>query len=1258
MSSSVEGNRRALVVAFLSAVSRIGRTGTVANLGLALAAANRRVLIVDLGTEGRSIASLLAPFAVTRLSMSDDDRRLLAKFLRASDGLAPGDFTQYQLSGSTGSVEVYPAQLPSRGDARDPQWGSGELSDLRSRLVDPRYDYVLIDAPTKPNQATLRVLGAIADVAAICFRPRQDAIDEAVDLAGRVLQSTPLRMDIVPVVTKVDDRVGEHRIDRSLAVIRREFNRLRGHSASGSAGDADQIIQMPYTPTDAFEHLLVVVAEDESDPFGVLAEYRRLVAAVTRGAVTTVPPISPLVRARYRRAYQLDPAGEPDTIVVAYAPVDRVWADWACALLAQANVRGVRLRLGEDEPADTGALELVLISSAGLAGVVPDTVLRHLVEPYVAQRENRTVLIATVDETGYELPGVQSVDLSGLAAEEAEARLLTRLGLFRPIGEEWDRPTRFPADDPSVSALPPQLPGFVGRDDDLESLRDQLLGGGAGRASVTITGGPGVGKTELAKEYAYRFKGDYDLVWWFAAHDLQSLLLGLHELADRMRDEEILDLPTGDQQTSSPLTQLATNNRIGRWLLVMDNVDDLRIVDSVLPVGGGGHVLITTMDRARPGVELANLPVDDGTTLLLQRMPDLPMDAARQVALAVEGLPLALQLAGSWLAEAVQARRAIGAGSADATDLAVHDFLAAIGDRSEPDPVVRVVRLVTRSLQADQRGRLAVLLAEFCSFLSTQGVGLPLVHSSEVLTRLVAAGGADAAALALDASEIDRVLWIGHRYDLFQVSWGSEHILRIHRVVRDIVREDMPVRRRDELRTAVLAALAAYAPTEVEEDSPSRALRFVELQKHVLPCGAIGSDDPQVRRWMVNQLRFLYTDAGFGAGHGSTEMAHKLLVQWTGRFGPADPLRARLATQLANIERSAGKPEAALQLDEDALLEQRRNLGRDHPQTLTTARGRAGDLRGMGRFSEAVVEDEAVWRNFARSVGPDHPQTRRTANNLATSLSLAGDADGALELEFDNFDRRLRLFGPQDPNTWQSLMRIGVYQRELGRYAESYESLQGCLRSLRKLKTTLPPTMVDAGVWHLSITERLMGDIRRAKDHSSQALRNLRETLGPRHPYTLACMLSTAMDYRAGHETGLATGAARTVKNGLRQHVQPDHPFFALAGLCLGLCLAADDHVYDGQTEVDAGLETLRAALGDVHPWALAARIAQARVEAATGNLTAATELVRTAHETGIRFLGTRHPITVVAAHNLATVSSDAVYDQGWRDIDVDIPQT
>jgi hypothetical protein len=195
-------------------------------------------------------------------------------------------------------------------------------------------------------------------------------------------------------------------------------------------------------------------------------------------------------------------------------------------------------------------------------------------------------------------------------------------GRFRGAG------LRLPGSLPRIWNVPARNPGFTGRDGLLVVLRRALVSGE--RAAVqAVQGMGGVGKTQLAAEYAYRFAGAYDLAWWIDSE--QPALIG-DQFAALGRELRCVEPGSGmDAVRSAVLGELRER---GGWLLVFDNAQDPAGITGWLP-GGGGHVLITS--RERKWAEIATLvEVDvlarpESVTLLQSRVAGLS-DADRRSA--------------------------------------------------------------------------------------------------------------------------------------------------------------------------------------------------------------------------------------------------------------------------------------------------------------------------------------------------------------------------------------------------------------------------------------------------------------------------------------------------------------------------------------------------------------------------------------------------------------------------------------------------
>ncbi|WP_239405086.1 NB-ARC domain-containing protein, partial [Frankia sp. Cj3] len=192
----------------------------------------------------------------------------------------------------------------------------------------------------------------------------------------------------------------------------------------------------------------------------------------------------------------------------------------------------------------------------------------------------------------------------------------------------------------------PRNPNFTGREGELAGLRERLTGS----AAVTVLpqalhGLGGVGKTQLAVEYAYRHRGDYDVVWWVNAEQPGDVVAGLAGLA-----EELGVAVVGEAAESAAVVVglLVRRQVVARWLVVVDNAGVPSELDGLLAAAGGdGHVLVTSRDARWAGVaqavEVDVLPRADSVMLLTRRAARLTGGEADRIADLLGDLQLALE---------------------------------------------------------------------------------------------------------------------------------------------------------------------------------------------------------------------------------------------------------------------------------------------------------------------------------------------------------------------------------------------------------------------------------------------------------------------------------------------------------------------------------------------------------------------------------------------------------------------------------------
>ena len=179
----------------------------------------------------------------------------------------------------------------------------------------------------------------------------------------------------------------------------------------------------------------------------------------------------------------------------------------------------------------------------------------------------------------------------------------------------------------------PYLPNvyFTGRERVLTYLHTRL-GGLALREPArlpvalsqtrAISGLGGIGKTQTAVEYAYRFRDEYDMVVLVHASEREVLVAELAALAP------LLGLPTFGETNQERLAQAVKRwlemQKEQVWLLIFDNVDDVLLVKEFLPEKGNGAVLLTTrlhaVGKYIHKIELGTLTQDEGVQFFQRRV--------------------------------------------------------------------------------------------------------------------------------------------------------------------------------------------------------------------------------------------------------------------------------------------------------------------------------------------------------------------------------------------------------------------------------------------------------------------------------------------------------------------------------------------------------------------------------------------------------------------------------------------------------------
>lgn len=182
----------------------------------------------------------------------------------------------------------------------------------------------------------------------------------------------------------------------------------------------------------------------------------------------------------------------------------------------------------------------------------------------------------------------------------------------------------------------------------LAKLRAALTSDHSAALTQAIHGLGGVGKTQLALEYAYRYANAYDVVWWLRAEKSETLSADYAALAKPLNLLE----KDGDKDEKIIAVKQWLDHNMG-WLLVFDNAQSLFQIYEYLPQSKMGHVLVTSRNPDWEGIassfKVAVFEFNESVKYLCMRTGQNDWDTANALAEELGHLPLALTQAASYI---------------------------------------------------------------------------------------------------------------------------------------------------------------------------------------------------------------------------------------------------------------------------------------------------------------------------------------------------------------------------------------------------------------------------------------------------------------------------------------------------------------------------------------------------------------------------------------------------------------------------------
>jgi tetratricopeptide (TPR) repeat protein/transcriptional regulator with XRE-family HTH domain len=605
-------------------------------------------------------------------------------------------------------------------------------------------------------------------------------------------------------------------------------------------------------------------------------------------------------------------------------------------------------------------------------------------------------------------------------------------------------------------------PFFTGRETILSQLHEFLT---TDKHAVltqpeAISGLGGIGKTQVALEYAYRYGAEYQAILWVRGETRELLTSDFAALAT------LLNLPEKDIQDQSQVVAAVKNwlATLSRWLLILDNVEDLQLIGEFLPLEAKGHVLLTTRSQATGPiahyVEVEAMEPEEGALCLLRRAKfltkDAPLDTtsytdwtrARAITEAMGGLPLALDQVGAYIEE---------------TRCGLDEYLALYQTHGSallrergglaPDHPEAVVGTFLLSFEKVQQASPAAAdLLRLCAFLAPDAI------SEDLITEGASELGPILAPVAADPLLLNRAIMELLKYSLVRRNPAAQ-TLTIHRLVQAVLRNEMGVDlQRQWAERAVRVVNQAFPKVEFLTVIYINWQRCERCLPHAQACEALITD-----------------------------------------YGLAFSEAARLLSKAGHYLRDRGQFQQAEQFARKALDIDEKVLGLEHLDVTISL-----DILGevyyeLGKYAESLELFSRALSIRRQLLEPEHPDIANNMNNLAALYHVHGKYDQAEPLYLEALSIRKKILGSSHPDIATSINTLaGLYDDE-GRYDQAEILYQ---QALSMYEETLGPDHPDVAICcnNLSGLYRRQGKYDLAEPLLMRAREIWMQTTGPSHP--------------------------------------------------------------------------------------------------------------------------------------------------------------
>ena len=494
-------------------------------------------------------------------------------------------------------------------------------------------------------------------------------------------------------------------------------------------------------------------------------------------------------------------------------------------------------------------------------------------------------------------------------------------------------------------------------------------------SSYVLYGLGGVGKTQIAIEYSYRHRTDFDIIYWLRADNYETLLSSYLHLYNDPSFKAFTNLNLGDETNLETVAMRIKSwfesCQDITWLLIVDNADNLEsIVDdnqsqnpkvktiaSLIPKGYRGCVLVTSRNRSANGQlaimgEKLDVMDKDNAKSFLLKCSQAASNESEQAGHLVETLgrlPLAIEQAGGFMREN-------GISIAEYRELYKSNQSRALKEglstaHKELYYYETVATTWDVSFKAiEQTDPLAIVILRISSFLDGKQIQKDLFYDAN---------------LEVCGSEGRRSDWEVNKSFGTLMSYSLVHPVKdkqsveMHRLVQDVIC-DVTKTKQVQWFTASAELVRRRFPWGGDLDNLNPCIKYLsQARSCVMHAQELQITSPIITYLLESMAVYLDVTGQYGEAFVTYKRALEIRDH---NFGLDHIDSAGIIMGIGNIYDSQGEYDEAIAQYERALRIKEKAFGVDHINTADTINNSASHIDSQGKYDEAIAQYERALR--------------------------------------------------------------------------------------------------------------------------------------------------------------------------------------------------------------------------------------------------------------------------------------------------------